>query len=137
MSFCRAAEEFGRTPGIGWAAVRVMQTSDPRGLQGRQLAPYVHTSAGRTSPIAILVNAILAGSNGLGLLAPAAFLGDLAGMIGASLVSTFGVLCEAPWMEASRFRSLDGVLGAVSGLYKALSECVYGSNVGDVPPGEV
>jgi len=58
-------------------------------------------------------------------------------MIDASLAKAFGVLFEAPWMEASSFRSLDGVFGAVCGLYKALSECVYGSNVGDVPRGEV
>ena len=58
-------------------------------------------------------------------------------MIDASLTEAFGVLFEPFWMEASGFRSLDGVLGAVSGLCKALSECVYGANVGDVPPGEV
>ena len=40
-------------------------------------------------------------------------------------------------MEASRFRSLDGVLGAVSGLCEALSEIEYRLNVGDVPPGDV
>ena len=36
-----AAKELERTPEIGWTAVRfgVTQT-DPRGLQGRQLAPY-------------------------------------------------------------------------------------------------
>jgi hypothetical protein len=88
---CRAAEAFGRTPEIGWTAVRVTQ-ADPRGLQGRQLVPYVHTCAGRTSPIALLVNAILAGSNRRWLLAPAALLSDLANMIGASLAKAFGVI---------------------------------------------
>jgi len=58
-------------------------------------------------------------------------------MIDASLAKAFGVLFEAPWMEVSGFRSLDGVLGAASGLCRALSECIYGSNVGDVPTGEV
>lgn len=59
-------------------------------------------------------------------------------MIDASLAKAFGVLFEAPWMEASRFRSPDSILRAVSGFYKALNECVYGSNFfGDVPPGEV
>ncbi|KAN0109644.1 hypothetical protein V8E52_009081, partial [Russula decolorans] len=77
---CGAAEEFGRTPEIGWTPARVTQ-ADPRGLQRRQLALYVHTDAGRTSPIAILVNAILAELNGPQLLAPAALLGDLANMI--------------------------------------------------------
>jgi hypothetical protein len=57
-------------------------------------------------------------------------------MIDASLAKAFGVLF-APWMEASGFRSLDGVLGAVDGLCKALSERVCGSNVGDVPLGEI
>jgi len=90
--------------------------------------------AGRTSPIRILVDAILVEINGLRLLAPAAF---LANTIDASLVKTFGVLFEAHWMEVSGFRSLDGVLGAASGLCKALNECIYGPNVGDVPTGEV
>jgi hypothetical protein len=131
---CRAAAEFGRTPEIGWTSVRVTQ-ADPRGLQGRQLAPYVYTGAGRTSPIAILVNAILAGLNGLRLLAPAALLGDLANMIDASLAKAFGVLFEAPWMEASGFRSLDGVLKAVSGLRKALGASVYmGPTLGTCHP---
>jgi hypothetical protein len=58
-------------------------------------------------------------------------------MIYASLAKAFGVLFEAPWMEASGFRGLDGALGAVSGLYKALGESVYWTNVGDVLPGEV
>jgi hypothetical protein len=89
-----------RTPEIGWATVGVTQ-ADPRGLQGRQLAPYVYAGASRTSPIQILVNAILAGLNELRLLAPAALLGDLANMIDASLAKAFGVLFEAPWMEAS------------------------------------
>jgi hypothetical protein len=40
-------------------------------------------------------------------------------------------------MEASGFRSPDGVFGAVSGLCEALNECLYGSNAGDVPFGEV
>jgi hypothetical protein len=80
---CWTAEGFGRTPEIGWTAVRVTQ-ADPRGLQGRQLARYVHTGARRTSPIAILDNAISAELNGLRLLAPAALLGDLANTIDAS-----------------------------------------------------
>jgi hypothetical protein len=67
---CWAAKEFGRAPEIGWTAVRVAQ-ADPRGLQGRRLALYVHTGAGRRvhPPIAILVNAIVAELNGLRLLA--------------------------------------------------------------------
>jgi hypothetical protein len=40
-------------------------------------------------------------------------------------------------MGASGLKSLDGVLGAVNGLCKTLSECVYGSNVGGVSLGEV
>jgi hypothetical protein len=56
---CRAQEEFGRTPEIGWTGVRVMR-ANPRGLQGRKLAPYVHTGPCCTSPIAILIKAILA-----------------------------------------------------------------------------
>jgi hypothetical protein len=85
---CRAAEEFGRTQEIGWTSVRVAQ-ADPRGLQGRQLVLYVHTGAGRTSPIAILVNPILVGLNGLWPLAPGALLGDLAKMIDSSLAKAF------------------------------------------------
>jgi hypothetical protein len=97
-------------PEIGWTAVRVTQ-ADPRGLQGRQLAPYIHTGAGRSSRmIAILVNAFLADLNGLRLIAPAALLGDLANLIDASLAKAFGVLFEAPWIEPSGFRSLDGGL---------------------------
>jgi hypothetical protein len=59
------------------------------------------------------------------LLAQAALLSDLANMVDASLANPFGVVFEAPWMGASEFRSLEGVLGAVSGPRKALSECVY------------
>ena len=70
---CRAAEEFRCTPDIGWTTVRVTQ-ADSRDLQGRQLGSYVHAGAGRTSPIAILVNTILAELNGLRLLASAALL---------------------------------------------------------------
>jgi hypothetical protein len=55
---CRAAEEFGGTPEIGWTAIRATQ-ADPHGLQERQLAPHVHTGASHTSPITILVDAIL------------------------------------------------------------------------------
>jgi hypothetical protein len=55
--------------------------------------------------------AILAELNGLRPLAAAALLGDLANMIDASLAKAFGVLFEVPWMEASGFRSLDGVWG--------------------------
>jgi hypothetical protein len=104
-------------------------------LQGRQLAPYVHTGAGRTSPIAILVNAILAGLNGLQLPAPAALLGDLANMIDVSLTKASGVLFDAPWMEASGFRSLNGVLGAVGGLCKALTHSYIGPTLGTCHPG--
>jgi hypothetical protein len=51
---CRAAAaEFGCTLGIGWTSVRVT-TRVALQAEGRQLAPYVHTGAGRTSPIAIL-----------------------------------------------------------------------------------
>jgi hypothetical protein len=60
--------------------------------------------------------------NGLQLQARAALLGDLADMADTSLAKAFGVLFEAPGMEASGFRSLDGVLGSVSGLCKALCE---------------
>jgi hypothetical protein len=88
-------------------------------------------------PIPILVDAIFAELNGLRLLAPVALLVDLGNMVDASLAKAFGVLFEAPWMEASGFRSLDGVLGAFSGLCKTLSECICGTNAGDVPPGEV
>ena len=63
-------------------------------MQGRQLPPYVHTSAGRISAIAILVNAILAELNALRPLAPAALLGGLANMIDAFLAKAFGVLFE-------------------------------------------
>jgi hypothetical protein len=56
----------------------------------------------------ILVNAVLAELNGLRLLVPAAVLGDLANMTDASLFKNSGVLSDAPWMEASGFRSLDG-----------------------------
>jgi hypothetical protein len=37
--------------------------------------------------------------------------GDLANVIDASLAKAFGVFFETLWMEASIFRSLDGVLG--------------------------
>ena len=126
-----------------WLDCRSSKAGGPAWLAGTTassiLRLYVHPGAasGRTSPIAILVNAFLAGLNGLWLLAPAAALGDLANMIDTSLAKTSDVLFEARWMEASGFRSLDGVFGVVGGLCKALSECVYGSNVGDVPPGEV
>jgi hypothetical protein len=80
------------------------------------LALYVHIGASRTSLIAILVSVIPAESNEPRLLAPAALLGDLVTNVDASLAKTFGVLLSAPWMRASRFRSLDGVLGAVRGL---------------------
>ena len=70
---CKAVEKSGRTPEIGWTAVRVTQ-ADPRGLQGRQLTPYVHTSAGRTPLIAILVNCDPRGIKRLRLLALAPLL---------------------------------------------------------------
>jgi hypothetical protein len=38
-----------------------------------------------------------------------ALLGDLANMVDASLAKAFGVLFEAPWMEAKRLQDL-GVL---------------------------
>jgi hypothetical protein len=55
-------------------------------------------------------------------------------MVDVSPAKAFGVLFEAPWVRASGFTgsSLDGFLEAVSGLCNALSDCVYGSNVGDV-----
>jgi hypothetical protein len=68
---------------------------DPRGLQGRQLVPYVHiVGAGRTYPIAIIVTAILAELNGLQLLAPAALLGDLVNMADALFQPRLSVYCS-------------------------------------------
>jgi hypothetical protein len=58
-------------------------------------------------------------------------------MIDLSLAKAFGVLFEAPWMKESRFRSLDGVFGAVGGLCEASSEVEYGFNIRYVAPGEV
>jgi hypothetical protein len=51
------------------------------------------------------------------------------------LTKVFGVPFEVSWMEELGSRSHDGVWGAVSGLCRALSECV--SDVGNVPTGEV
>jgi hypothetical protein len=66
-----------------------------------------------------------------------ALLGDLMNIVDASPGQDFRCTVRGALDGAIGFSSLDGDLEAVSGLFKALGECVYGSNVGDVPPGEV
>jgi hypothetical protein len=101
-----------------WLDCRSSKAGGPAWLAGTTassiLRLYVYTGAasGRTSPIAILVNATVAELNGLWLLALAALLGDLANMIDTSLAKAFGVLFGAPWMEASG----SGVLIVFGGL---------------------
>jgi hypothetical protein len=84
--------------------------------------------------IAVLVNALLAASNGLWLLAPAALLGDLANALDASLAKAFGTLLEAPRVEA-RGAATAFLRLLVPFVRKGLIEGVYGSSV-DVPPSE-
>ena len=133
--FSRAVEEFARTPETGWAAVGAPR-ADTRG-EGGTTASVLHMPPQALAvypPIAILANALLAALNGLRLLAPVALLGDLANALDNSLAKALGTLLEAPRVEA-RDAAAAFLRLLVPFVRKGLIEGVYGSSVGDVPPG--
>lgn len=135
--FSRAAEEFARTPGTGWAAVGAPRR-DSRGGAGKT-AGVLHMPPQALvvyPPVAVLANALLAALNGLRLLAPVALLGDLASALDAALAKAAGTLLEAPREEAR------GAANAFLRLLmpfvrRGLIEGVYRSDISEVPPGEV
>jgi hypothetical protein len=81
--FSRAVEDLVRTSGMGWYVVGASREV-PRGTAAGVLH-YALTGAGRLSPPCGTTNALLAASNGLRLLAPAALQGDPARALDASL----------------------------------------------------
>ena len=135
--FSRAAEEFARTPETGWVAVGAPRR-DSRGGAGKT-AGVLHMPPQALvvyPPVAVLANALLAALNGLWLLAPVALLGDLASALDVALAEAAGALLEGPREEA-RGAGKAFVKLLVPFVKRGLIEGVYGSDVGDVPPGEV
>lgn len=135
--FSRAAEEFARTPETGWAAVGAPRR-DSRGGAGKT-AGVLHMPPQALvvyPPVAVLTNMLLAALNGLRLLAPVALLGDLASALDAALAEAAGALLEAPREEA-RGAAKAFLRLLVPFVRRGLIEGVYGSDISDVPPGEV
>jgi len=133
----RAAEEFARTPETGWAAVGAPRR-DSRGGAGKT-AGVLHMPPQALvvyPPVAVLTNMLLAALNGLRLLAPVALLGDLASALDAALAEAAGALLEAPREEA-RGAAKAFLRLLVPFVRRGLIEGVYGSDISDVPPGEV
>jgi len=134
--FARAAEEFGRTPQTGWAAVGAPR-KDSRGgtaatagvlhMPPQGLAVY--------PPVAVFANALLAALKGLRLLAPVALLGDLTNALDASLAKGCDTLLAAPREEA-RGAAIAFMRLLVPFVRRGLIEGVYGSRIRDVPPRE-
>jgi hypothetical protein len=130
--FSRAVDKVARTPETGWAVVRARRggsgtTTGVLHIPPQELVFY--------PPIATLANVLLAALNGLRLLAPAALLGDLTKALDASLSKAFGTLLEGPRDEAQGAATAFLRL-LVPFVRKGLIEGVYGSRVGNMPPGE-
>jgi hypothetical protein len=82
-----------RSSGVLRRLAGLLYAGGPARLAGTTTSPIRPHGVGRTSPIAILINAILTELNGMRLLGPAALLGDLVNIIDAN---PFGGLFEAP-----------------------------------------
>ncbi|KAI9509139.1 Dor1-domain-containing protein [Russula earlei] len=131
--FSRAAEEFGRTPETGWAAVGAPR-KDSRGGAGMTSGVlHIHIPPQALAvypPVAVFANALLVALNGLRLLAPAALLGDLANSLDASLAKAIDRLLDAPRVEATgAARAFVRLL--VPFLRRGLIEGVYGYSIED------